>query len=216
MSDLHRHELDAWRRDEDEFPASKFPIQQASSLVDKRRPRRADGSHSVEFIFCFVFLFFAILVPLYNYSALMIRWTTASQVAKNWANTLAKERKLSTAFKLAQSETSVFRSLIETTTGVKIVSVSPSIIVRKVDDPANLVDVKSAGEIPSGWLPDKGTHEYLLQIAVEGRADPLIASSFFGLKIPGLTEPTTLNMAGSSIWENQSRDPLTTEYYINE
>ena len=146
----------------------------------------------------------------------MIRWTTAAQVAKTWANTLSKEKKLSTAFEQAKSETSEFRTLIETTTGVKIVSITPSMIVRKVENPTEFVEVKKAGGIPPSWLPDQGMNEYLLQILVDARAEPLIASSFFGLKIPGLTEGINLSMSGSSLWENQSRDPISTEFYINE
>jgi len=176
--------------------------------------RRSSGSNAVEFTYCLVFIFFIILLPLANYGTFMTRWAISSQVVNTWTQNMAKKRKLSDAFK--SYYTDKFALEVSNPTGVKVTSVSPALLIAKVNDPTQTLRVEQPGKIPPNWQPDKDSFNYSLSVVVNTRIDPLVTVQFFGLKVPGLTEPADVVMTGSALWENMGRDPITTEYYVNE
>lgn len=191
------------------------PIMHSRLVNARRKPFRSNrGSNAVEFTFCLVFIFFVILLPLANYGTFMARWAISSQIVSAWTQNVAKKRKLSDAFKTYYSDK--FAMEVSNPTGVKVTSVSPALLIAKVNDPSQTLRVEQPGRIPLSWQPDKGSYNYSLHVLVQSRIDPLVTVQFFGLKVPGLTEPADVTMTGSSLWENMGRDPITTEFYVNE
>lgn len=127
---------------------------------------------------------------------------------------MAKKRKLSDAFRSFHSDQ--FATEVSNPTGVRVTAVSPALLIAKVNDPTQTLRVEQPGKIPPYWQPDKGSFNYSLNVLVNTRIDPLVSVQFFGLKVPGLTEPADVVMTGNALWENMGRDPITTEYYVNE
>ena len=144
----------------------------------------------------------------------MARWAISSQIVSAWTQSAAKKRKLSDAFKSFYTDR--FTIEVSNPSGVKVTSVAPALLIAKVNDPSQTLRVEEPGKIPLNWQPDKGSYNYSLYVLVQSRIDPLVTVQFFGLKVPGLTEPADVTMSGSSLWENMGRDPITTEFYVNE
>lgn len=168
----------------------------------------------VEFVYCLVFIFFVILIPLINYGTLLTRWAMANQIVESWTRGLAKKQKMSQAFdRVLESD---FVEAVRKPTGVRIKKVEPSLIISKVNDPTQFLAVNVPGRIPKKWLPNGGNYEYTIQIAVDSEIDPLISFQLFGLEIPGLTKAADVRMVNTCLWENMGRDPVTTEYFLNE
>lgn len=176
--------------------------------------RSARGSNTVEFTYCIVFVFFVLLLPFSNYGTFMSRWGISSQTVSAWTQNMAKKRKLSDAFKAFQS--TEFITAVANPTGIQVKSVTPSLFISKVDDATRSITVETPGKVPANWLPDAGNYEYTLKVNVIAQIDPLVTVQLFGLKVPGLTEPADVKMGGSALWENKGRDPVTTEFYLNE
>lgn len=176
--------------------------------------RSATGSNAVEFTYCLVFLFFVIMLPLVNYGTFMARWAISSQIVNSWTQNLAKKRKLSDAFERFKTEE--FARDVGNPTGVKVKEVTPALMIARVDRPDQAIKVSQPGKIPAKWLPNEGSFNYSLHVMVLSEIEPLVTVQFFGLKVPGLTQPAEVMMSGSSLWENMGRDPITTEFYVNE
>lgn len=153
-------------------------------------------------------------MPLANYGTFITRWAISSQIVSSWTNNLAKKRKLSEAFNLVATDE--FNAAVANPTGVKVKSAKPALIVSRIDDPSKSIEVGIPGKIPAIWQPDAGNFEYTLQVVVLAQVDPLVTVQFFGMKIPGLTEPAEVVMSANALWENMGRDPITTEFYVNE
>lgn len=176
--------------------------------------RNSTGSNMVEFVYCLVFIFFVILIPLINYGTLLTRWAMANQIIESWTRGLAKKQKMSQAFdRVLESD---FVEAVRKPTGVRIKKVEPALIISKVNDPTQFLAVNVPGRIPKKWLPNGGNYEYTIQIAVDSEIDPLISFQLFGLEIPGLTKAADVRMVNTCLWENMGRDPVTTEYFLNE
>lgn len=144
----------------------------------------------------------------------MSRWAISSQTVNAWTQNMAKKRKLSDAFKAFRGDD--FALAVANPTGILVKSVTPVLSISKVDDLTRNITIDTPGKVPAVWLPDAGNYEYTLQVNVVAQIDPLVTVQFFGLKIPGLTEPADVKMSGSALWENKGRDPGTTEFYLNE
>lgn len=176
--------------------------------------RNRRGSNTIEFTYCLVFIFFVLLLPFANYGTFMSRWALSSQTVSAWTQNMAKKRKLSDAFKAVRGDD--FAAAVANPSGIKVKSVTPVLSISKVDDQSHSIAVETPGKVPTTWLPDAGNYEYTLQVNVVAQIDPLVTVQLFGIKIPGLTEPTDVKISGSALWENKGRDPLTTEFYLNE
>jgi hypothetical protein len=186
-----------------------------STSIKRRLNRRSKtGSNAVEFTYCLVFLFFLILLPLANYGTFMTRWAISSQIVTAWTQNMAKKRKLSDAFNTLRTEQ--FYKEVANPTGVQVKTVTPALIISQVMDPTKSMRVETPGKVPPNWQPNGGNYNYTLQVVVLSQIDPLVTVQFFGMKIPGLTEPAEVTMSASSLWENMGRDPVTTEFYLNE
>ncbi len=197
------------------------PLQLCNAIMDGMNMfnsishrRNSTGSNMVEFVYCLVFIFFVILIPLINYGTLLTRWAMANQIIESWTRGLAKKQKMSQAFdRVLESD---FVEAVRKPTGVRIKKVEPSLIISKVNDPTQFLAVNVPGQIPKKWLPNGGNYEYTIQIAVDSEIDPLISFQLFGLEIPGLTKAADVRMVNTCLWENMGRDPVTTEYFLNE
>lgn len=180
-----------------------------------RRPHRDNsGSNTVEFTYCLVFIFFVILLPLVNYGTFMARWSISSQVVSAWVNSLAKKRKLSEAF--ARVHDQDFADAVTKSSGVKLKTITPALMVSRVDRPTETFKLTTPGKLPTSWQPNSGRLDYTFQVVVTADIEPLVTVQLLGLKVPGLTESAEVVMSGSSLWENMGRDPNTTEFYLNE
>lgn len=145
----------------------------------------------------------------------MNRGAMVNQLVNGWAQSLAKERKLSVAFERIETDDKYMQA-IRDSQGVKILLAKTSLLVSRVDEPSQMIEVDIPGRIPSAWQPDKGHNNYTLQIVVDAQIQPFITFNFFGWKIPGLTGPADVRLVGHSQWENLGRDPVTKEFYVNE
>jgi len=154
------------------------------------------------------------MLPLANYGTFITRWAISAQIVSAWTQNMAKKRKLSDAFGRFHGEE--FALAVANPTGVKVKNVIPALTISRVDQPDQSFKVVVPGKIPQNWQPDKGNFNYSLQVTVISQIDPLVTVQFFGLKVPGLTEPAEVVMSASSLWENMGRDPITTEFYVNE
>ncbi|MBX9695425.1 MAG: hypothetical protein K2Z81_23775 [Cyanobacteria bacterium] len=185
------------------------------SKIRSRKARRSRGSNIVEFCACLIVIFFMLIIPLIDLGTFITRWGTGSQVVSAWAASIAKERKLSTAF-LRVSEGDEFSDAVKTPTGITVTDVQPSLIIGRVNDPSDTIEVLGPGKIPKRWLPNAGQFTYTVRLAVEADVDPLVTITFFGINVPGLTGKTHIKMVGESNWENLGRDPASKEFFINE
>ncbi len=176
--------------------------------------RDNSGSNTVEFTYCLIFIFFVIMLPLVNYGTFMARWSISSQVVSAWASSLAKKRKLSEAFNRVRDQD--FADAVTKSSGVKIKTITPALLVSRVDRPTEIFKLTTAGKLPSNWQPNSGRFDYTLQVVVTADIEPLVTVQLLGFKVPGLTESAEVVMSGTSLWENMGRDPNTTEFYLNE
>jgi hypothetical protein len=72
--------------------------------------------------------------------------------------------------------------------------------------------------IPARLLPEGKDSPcvYLLDLRVDVAIHPLISVSWTNVQVPGLTGPIPIRFHEVSAWENLTRDPVTSDFFLNQ
>jgi hypothetical protein len=181
-----------------------------NSKLDKSRTER--GAALTEFTAAFVVLVIFFFIPLVNMSFIGVRFFIAQGAVQEFVHRLALAEKRSDSYNTMSSDS--WWSDFSKNCGLQIGSTKLDMIVSATNT-ADQVRLAQGQPVPPEYLPGgaKAPCIYTYELSVDINIPPIYAG---GPSIPGITTPIPLKLAGRSAWENLSRDPATTEYYINE
>lgn len=184
-----------------------------SNTRTKKRSR--SGQNQLEFAAIFGVLIIFVLVPLIDLAAIPIRMAFADSAVKDAVHNLALSSKFSQALSTLGSGT-LLQPRLKAISGVDLVTAKLSLTATGSNGESPVFD--SPGSVPKIWLPDgEGKpYHYNLVLGTEMDISPLfLLNSGFG-DIPGLTQPFRAKISESYAWENLSKDPETSEFFLNE
>jgi hypothetical protein len=180
--------------------------------LKRRTERQAEGAALTEFTAAFVVFVVFFFIPLVNLSFIAVRYLMAQGAVQEFAHRLALAEKRSDSYTTLSSDSrwSDFCNRC----GVSVTGRKLDLLICAADGSSQL-RLQSGQSVPSPWLPggSKSPCIYTYDLAV-GISIPPIYSG--GPAIPGITAPVSFQIDGHSAWENLSRDPITSEYFINE
>jgi hypothetical protein len=174
--------------------------------------RKSTGQAMSEFSTSLIVLISFVFLPLINLGIIPVRYLIAQGVLTEMTHRLALCEKRSQAHSLLDSDP-WFRSVLSKC-GVTISNTKLTMSAYS-KDAESMLSVTSGQAIPDTWLPngEKEPTLYTLGLACECSISPLF-SGCDGL--PGITSPVAISIKSASPWENISRDPETSNYYLNE
>lgn len=184
------------------------------SDVDMSRPkiRKRRGAAITEFGAAFVVLVIFLFVPLVNLSFIGVKFLIAQGAIQEFTHRLALSEKRSDSYTTLASDE--WWSDFCSKCGVDISQKKLNLIVCSTNS-ADKLSLASGQKVPADWLPGgaKAPCIYTYDLAVTVSVPPIYSG---GPAIPGITSPIAFQLEGHSAWENLSRNPASTEYYINE
>jgi hypothetical protein len=176
---------------------------------------------------------FCVLIPLFDLVVISLRYGLASSVIEDYGVTLSRKERAKDAFTQVTDNNELAEQL-RSIGGIEVKSQQLELKINKMnpddktaqsatndsDIDGRQITVNSPGRIPKAWLPDetKGTCTYTLKLIVDAEIAPALTlkSNQWRVPIAGLTTPMHVTFAKQSQWENLGRDPVTSEYFINE
>lgn len=177
---------------------------------NKRRSQK--GAALTEFSAAFVVLVIFFFVPLVNLSFIGVRFFIAQGAVQEFVHRLALAERRSESYSTLTADT--WWSDFCKNCGLQIGTTKLDMIVCATNT-ADQIRLAQGQHVPSDFLPGgaKAPCIYSYELTVDISVPPIYSG---GPAVPGITTPIPLKLAGRSAWENLSRDPATTEYYINE
>jgi hypothetical protein len=179
--------------------------------------RKQSGQQAAEFGAALVILVVCIFLPLIDLAIIPIRYGLAQSLVGNYVRSLSLSENASQAFEKVENDED-FRAQL-----VKIGGVQPkNIQLQIVSTSSNGDGAQSVSDKPKGfaaeWLPDGSNCPctYSLDLKVVCEIEPVVLLKVGGGEIPGLNAPFTVTLLGQSQWENLGRNPVSSEFYINE
>lgn len=178
--------------------------------------RSQRGQHTAEFAATLVVLICVIVIPLLDLSVIPMRRALAQQLV---GQSMQKLR-------LAQTPSEAVRQLEQTENltaglsrigGIQLKSSHLTIEITDRNDKEKWT-VEPPQKIPQDWLPEgkRCPCIYMLTLTAEMDTYPLFLVSLGDQKIPGLSAPIPTIISTASVFENQGRNPVTGNYYLNE
>lgn len=180
----------------------------------RRRTKR--GSALTEFgpaLTIFVLCFF---VPLIDLGFLPVRCGTAYGTVDQCVHRISRSETMSEAWSRLNNDN--WWSTFMKKCGITIDSKELALKIVSKEDKDKKVVVPFGSAVPADWLPNgpNGPCIYYLQLTVNTHIEPFFRLNFFGLGVPGLTEPAPMQFMSSAAWENLGRNPDTDKYFMNE
>ena len=174
--------------------------------------RNTSGTALTEFTAAFVVLVIFFFIPLVNMSFIGVRFFITQGAVQEFAHRLALAEKRSDSYQALGTD-SRWSDFCQNC-GVKVASKQLDLLLCAADGSSQL-RLNNGQTVPSEWLPGgaKSPCIYTYDLKVNIEIPPIYNG---GGGVPGITTPITLTLDGRSAWENLSRDPITTEYFINE
>lgn len=176
------------------------------------RQRGKRGGTIAEFGTAFVVLVVFFFIPLVNLSFIAVRYFIAQGLIQEYVHRLAQVEKRSDAYSMLSSDT-WWKDFCDRCG----VTVSSHVLKLQVcgANSGEKISVNSGAPVSTQWLPggSKGPCVYTMDLLVDVNVPPIYSG---GPSVPGITSPLPLQIAAHSNWENLSRNPVTTEYFINE
>jgi hypothetical protein len=182
------------------------------SVTTTAKKRSKRGAALTEFAAAFMVLVVFFFVPLVNLSFIGVRFFITQGAVQEFAHRLALAEKRSDSYATLASDT--WWSDFSSKCGVNVTAKNLDLLVNAAD--GSQTRLHSGQHVPTTLLPGgaKAPCIYTYDLSVTISVPPIYSGG--GPAIPGLFAPLTFNFDGRSAWENLSRDPATTEYFINE
>lgn len=165
-----------------------------------------------EFAAAFIALISFVFVPLVSIGMIPVRYLIAQGVLTQLSHKLALCDKRSDAYTLFQNDN--WTESILSKCGITMNNETLSLRILGQAD--NSVTSIGKGEvIPPEWLPNgnKGPCIYSLRADADFSVEPVFKCC---PGVPGVTSPITFKVHCDSPWENLGRDPVTSQYFVNE
>lgn len=177
----------------------------------KQKSRRERGTAITEFGAAFVVLVIFFFIPLVNLSFIGVRFLMAQGAVLEFAHRLALAEKRNDSYTTLASDT--WWSDFCNKCGMNVTRSNLDLLISAADN--SQLRLRAGEQVPSQWLPggSKSPCVYTYDLSVTISIPPIYSG---GPAIPGITAPLAFQLDGRSAWENLSRDPATTEYFINE
>ena len=182
------------------------------SNTNTSKRRQAKGAALTEFAAAFVTLVIFFFVPLVNMSFIGVRFFIMQGAVQEFAHRLALAEKRSDSYTTLASDSRW--SDYCNNCGMTIEHKNLDLVICSSTN-ASQIRLHAGQPVPAQWLPG-GTNSpcvYTYDLSVSLSIPPI----YTGVPaIPGITAPLTFTFDGRSAWENLSRDPISSEYFINE
>lgn len=165
-----------------------------------------------EFAAALIVLISFVFAPLVNVSIVPIRYLIVQGAMTEMSHRIALCEKRSEAYSMFTADP-WFNSILEKC-GVNISNPKLTLTIMSKDG-SSKTTVNNGEAVPAEWLPN-GSKEpslYSMELSADAAVPPLFSMT---AGLPGFTSPITLRLHTASQWENFSRDPLTTAYFVNE
>lgn len=176
------------------------------------RKRSTRGHSMVEFATALIALISFVFVPLVSLGMIPVRYLIAQGVLTELSHKLVLCDKRSGAYDLFWTDP--WPDAILSRCGIKVENETLNLrILGQADNSATTVG--EGQMISAEWLPNgaKGPCIYSMRIDADFSVEPVFKSC---PGIPGLTSPVTFKVHCDSPWENLGRDPITSQYFVNE
>ena len=176
------------------------------------RVRNRRGGTIAEFGAAFVVLVLFVFVPMVNLSFIAVRYFIAQGLIQEYVHRLALSEKRSDAYVSVNTDT-WWKEFCDRC-GVTVSDKTLKLLVCGETSPEK-ISIPAGTPVGPQWLPGgaKAPCIYTLDLVVSVDIPPVYNG---GPAIPGITSPIPLKIEGHSNWENLSRNPVSTEYFINE
>lgn len=176
------------------------------------RKRSQSGGAIAEFGAAFVVLVIFFFVPLVNLGFIGVRYFIAQGLIQEYVHRLSLAEKRSEAYASLATD-SWWKDFCDRC-GVTVAGRELSMVVCGANG-TDKIAVAGGSPISSQWLPggSKGPCIYTFDLVVDVEIPPIYTG---GPAVPGITAPIPLKIQAHSNWENLSRNPVSTEYFINE
>lgn len=182
-----------------------------------RRILKMTGHQMVEFSAALVVLVIGILIPIVDLSVLPLRLMLWQEALNCDVRKLAQSENFSTAKNTLDTDPTLFmrQNRID---GVKLLDTNCLFVISMQTPPYESFTTDRINDIPPKWLPNgiKAPCTYELQISAKVEISPLILLNDVHTSVPGLTSPFTCITTARDHWENSGRNPITTQYFMNE
>ena len=176
------------------------------------RNRKARGHAITEFAVGLIVLIAFVFAPLFNIAIVPIRYLIVEGAMTEMAHRIVLCEKRSEAYAMFTSDP-WFNSILEK---CSVTVANPKLTLTIISkDGSSQTTVANGVAIPEQWLPDGSNKPSLYSMGLS--ADCSIAPLFSSAAgLPGFTSPITMHLHTSSPWENFGRNPVTTQYFVNE
>lgn len=181
-------------------------------MSTKKAQRGKRGGAIAEFGTAFVVLVIFFFVPLVNLSFIAVRYFIAQGLIQEYVHRLAQTEKRSESYTMLSNDT-WWKDFCDRC-GVTVSNHTLKLVVCGAGTSEKVI-LASGAPVTSQWLPggSKAPCVYTMDLVVDVQVPPVYNG---GPAVPGITSPLPLKIEGHSNWENLSRNPVTTEYFINE
>ncbi|MBL0185922.1 MAG: hypothetical protein IPP97_09345 [Candidatus Obscuribacter sp.] len=184
-----------------------------SKAVRLKQTGRCMRGHAIsEFAAALIVLIAFVFAPLFNISIIPIRYLIVQGALTEMSHRIVLCEKRSEAYQMLASDPWLTNILDKCSVTVTNPKLTMTIISQ---DGSSKTSVNGGDMIPAEWLPDGAQKPslYSMEISADCSIPPMFSAT---AGLPGFTSPITMHMHVASPWENFSRDPSTSQYFVNE
>ncbi|MFA7337869.1 MAG: hypothetical protein WC028_13865 [Candidatus Obscuribacterales bacterium] len=182
------------------------------SRSHRAKQRKASGHAITEFAVGLIVLIAFVFAPLFNIAIIPIRYLIVEGAMTEMSHRVVLCEKRTEAYAMFTQDP-WFTSILEK---CSVTIANPKLKLTIVSkDGSSQISVPNGVPIPAEWLPDGSFQPslYSMELSADCSIAPLFSSA---AGLPGFTSPITLHLHTSSPWENFSRNPITSQYFVNE
>ena len=157
-----------------------------------------------------------IVLALLNMAIIPVRYGMGKSIVTAEVRRLARSESFGEALASVTAETSKWQQL-NAIGGIDVKETELSMTVESTK--TKRVEIFRAPKtIPARLLPDGSDCPcvYLLDLKVDVAIHPLVSVSWTNIHIPGLTGPIPIRFHEVAAWENLTRDPVTSDFFMNQ
>lgn len=182
------------------------------AMIDRQSKRNERGHAISEFATALIVLIAFVFTPLFNISIIPIRYLIVQGALTEMSHRIVLCEKRSEAYQMLATDPWLTKILDKCSVTVTNPKLTMTIISQ---DGTSKTSVDGGDMIPAEWLPDgaKKPSLYSMEISADCSIPPMFSAT---AGLPGFTSPVTMHMHVASPWENFSRDPNTSQYFVNE
>ncbi|MBX9689633.1 MAG: hypothetical protein K2X27_23180 [Candidatus Obscuribacterales bacterium] len=170
------------------------------------------GAALIEFAAAFLLLVVFFFIPLVNLSFIALRYFIAEGAIQEFAHRLALTDKRSESYANLAGDS--FWSDFCRGSGIEVNSSKLELVICGANSGEEL-RLQEGERVPDEWLPGGSKAPCIYTYDLSARITiPAIYNG--GPPIPAVSAPLQIKIDGRSAFENLSRNPASTEYFINE